>query len=298
MTMSSYSYITSISAKEDIPIAMSALEGGIEFGLLTGTLISGPLADNFGLSILAYLNIGLSVLPLLVLLIFVVEIPRHSKTKATWSNAIGVQHIFRAIKVVFKKRPFHNRLLINLCYVAVYAVSIACAGYATLLFLYFVKQVGLTLTQLSVFSGYLMGVKGLGGPVILVIVKYARMDKMTVAVVSCGGVAFAYIIMSIDVIPYNIWLGGALLAFQSVVYALIRSFQVTLVDENEIGKIFAYDGIAQVFFSLTTVMFFKELYSLTVTVWPAFFLAFCAFLCVISMVVVVCIVRLHENTRA
>ena len=292
MVMSSYSYITSLTSKKNLPIAMAALEGGVEFGLLLGTLISGPFIDRFGLSTLAYLNTGLSTIPLFIILTTTTEIYDESKTNNTWRDAIGVKHLTAAVRCVFKKRQNYNRLLINLCYVSVYAVSIAGAGYTTLSFLYFVKEVGMTLTELSVFSGYLLAVKGLGGPIILAFVKCIKANKTDMTVLSCAGVTFAYIIMSVDAIPHSIWFGGTLFAFQSVVYALIRTFQVSLVDENEVGKIFAYDGVFQVFFSLSTVMFFKELYSLTVVVWPGFFLSFSAFLCLVSMCVAAGIVKL------
>ena len=116
---------------------MAALEGAIEFGLLAGTLISGPLANYDGLENLGYLNIGLSAIPLLLTVLLTVEIHGHSKPHSTWRDAIGTKHIFAAVFCVFKKRKNYNRLLINLCYVVVYAVSIACAGYTTFAFLYY-----------------------------------------------------------------------------------------------------------------------------------------------------------------
>lgn len=294
--MATYSYITRISTPEIMAVTMAVLECSVELGILAGILISGPLADTFGLDSLAYINVGLAFIPVILVMTFVKEIPRENK--AAWRDVVGVRHIFDAIVCVFKARPRYSRLRINLCFVCTYSLSIAAAGYAAVSYLYFVKEEGMTMTQLSVFTAFLMFVKGVGGPVILGLAKrFLHVALPTMATVSCGVLVCGYAIMSINSIPYSIWIGGTLLMFQSVVLALVRSFQVTLVEKDEVGKLFAYDGIVQVVFSLATMMFFKELYSATLLFWPGLFLAFCAFLNIISMLVIVVIFKISPRTN-
>jgi len=295
--MSCYSYITLISSNEKMSFNMVVLEASTEMGFLIGVLASGPLADHFGLDTLSYINVGVSITPIIVLFLAVKEI--HDSQAIAWIDAIGVKYMLDSAKCVFKKRPSYNRLLIHLCYLTNFIGCFSVIGYGANSFLYFTKQLGMSLTQFSLFSAVIEVAIGFGGPAIIFLNnKVFKLDNISFGVLSCAVLALAYIIMSINSIPGGIWIGAALLSFQITIYGIIRSFQVKFVDENEIGKLFAYDGMLKVLFNLVSKMVFKEMYSFSVVVYPSLFLVVCGGLYIFAMLTLILIGRLSRTTSA
>jgi len=288
--MSCYSYITLISSNEKMSFNMVVLEAATDVGILVGLLASGPLFDLVGLDTLSYINVGVSITPVVVLCLTVKEI--HDSQAIKWRDAIGVKYMLDSTKCVVKKRPSYNRLLIHLCYLTNFICCFSVTGFWANSFLYFTKQLGMSLTQYSVFSAAIQIAVSFGGPAIIFLNnKVFKLDDIMFGVLSCAVLALADIIMSIHAIPGGIWIGATLLSFQITIYGIIRSFQVKFVDENEIGKLFAYDGMLKVLFNLVSRMVFKEMYSLSVAVYPSLFLIICGTLYFCAMLTLILIGR-------
>ena len=285
---------------------MAVLEGAGAAGCLIGLLGGGFIESHFGLPITAFVSVGIALAPIMCTAIFTVELsPRVDNSAVSDGSAgtnvsvlrrVGVTRMLDAIQCVFKKRDCSKRIRLNLCYVANAATSMAANGLVVNSFLYFHKQYGLPIENYTIYFSYIMGTVAVGGPLLLkAMTTCMRQSSAVHGMLSAAVLVVGYAIMSVEVIPHCLWIGGALLAFQSVVYASVRSFAVQLVRADEIGKIFAYDAMLQVILQLTSSILFKWIYSLTVEVWAGFFVAFCGFLCSLSAASLLVVSRLSKS---
>lgn len=289
---------------------MAVLEGSAAAGCLVGMLGGGAIQSCLGLSITAFVSAGIALAPILITAIFTVELPPRVNNSAlhcegqgspntSCLNKIGVMRMLDAIKCVFKKREHYKRTRLNLCYLANSAANMAANGLVVNSFLYFHKQYELTISSYTIYFSYLMGVVAVGGPVIMKAASLClKFNSATIGMMAAAFLAIGYAVMSIGVIPHGLWIGGAFLAFQSVVYASARSYAVRLVRTDEIGKIFAYDAMLQVLLQILSAILFKWVYSITVEHWAGFFVAFCGLLCLISSLSLFIVSRLNKTQSA
>ena len=292
--MSSFSYVALITPKEKISVAMAISESSLLAGALIANLINGPIIDGTSLSTLIYINAGLALLPTIIVFVFFTDITSTSVIKYTWRDMIGFNHLLDAFKCVFKKREGNSRLLLNLSFVAYMCIFATIAGLAANGFLYFVKQIGMSMTEYSVFSGVLSALKGIAGPGILWVVKrWIKPDRTSILMGAFSSMAFGYIIMSIDSIPHNAWFGGLFLCTQIVCFGEIRSFQASLCERDELGKLFAYDALLQLLIQLIAATSFRSLYSGSLAFWPGMFLSISAALIFLGMIVVIFIDKIR-----
>ena len=292
--MSSFSYVALITPKSKISVAMSICEGTVLIGILLSNLMSGPVIDATNLSTLAYISAGIAILPLIIVSIFMTDATSISTVQYTWRDVIGVGHLLDAFRCIFKKRDKHSRLLLNLAFAAYTLVFIAVNGSMSDNFLYFVKERGMSLTEYSIFYSILSACKGLGGPAILWLInRFINPHKNNILIGACASIAIGFIILSIESIPYNAWIACIFFCTQTIFFGEIRSFQTSLCDKDELGKLFAYDALIQMTIGTVSTVTFKMLYSATVAVWAGMYLLLCGVFCFIDMIVVTLIDRIQ-----
>lgn len=296
--MSAFSYVALITPEEKRPFHMAISEGTLLFGVLIGTTINGFIIDDFGLDKLAYITAGITVLPLIITVLFVTDVTSTNHSY-TWRDIIGISHILDAFKTVYKKRPGYSRLLLNLSFVMYCFVFLAIQVLMAGSFLYFVKQRGLTYSQYSIFNGYTSAMKSIGGPLVVYIIKrFFKPDDFHFAIGCATSMAIGYTVMSINSIPYSMWIGGTFWLTQTSLFAIIRTTQTTICSKDELGKLFAFDAILQCVLSQTTTIAGKVIYTWSLSFWPGLFLAICAFLIVCSMISIAVYAYFHEKNLA
>lgn len=295
--MSGYSYVVLAVNTENRDFHMAMAEGAIVVGMILSTLASGPAIDNFGLNRSIYVNAGLNLLLLPLIIFGLRDIPKEGAETYRWTDIFTTKNITDAIKCAFKSRPNYTRLLIHLNIASYYFAFCGVTGAGAVTFLFFVKEVGLTVTQYSYFNSISLVLRVFGAPVLLKLTKRFKLDSNNVAVISCGLVSLGYILQSVSMNLLYIFAGTFFLAFQAVMYAVIRSNLASLVAKDELGKIFAYDAIIQVMLSSLCSMTFNYLYQWSLPVWPSMFLAAAALLHIAALIVfiIMAIVKVYQD---
>ena len=292
--MSSYSYMALITPKEKTPLAMSINEGTFLLGLLLGNLISGPIADATDISTLAYINAGFTLIPLIIVSVFMTDALSSSAVQHTWKDIIGIRHLLDAFKCILRKRQKWFRLLLILAFLSYSFGLIAVHGSKSDYFLYFVKQRGMSLTEYSIFNSLMSALQSFGGPAILwVASKFDKQPINSIMMGACASMVFGYTVMAIDSIPYSAWIGCVLFCTQIAFFGEIHSYQTSLVEKDELGKMFAFVAIIQIVIGAACSIGFKTLYAATLTVWPAMFLVIAAGCFLFAMIVITLIDRIQ-----
>lgn len=297
--MSAFSYSALAVDPDKRHYNLAIAEGTVVGGIVIGTLINGPIIDNYGLDTMLFINCGTCVIVIMIVVFLVKDIPKEFSSSFKWRDIVSLSHIFDAVKCVFRPRAKHSRILIHLSVAAYCCIYIAVTGYTALMFLYFVKELGLTLTQFSYFTAIGNFIKASLGPIILILTKKIGINPLDTGVVAAGMVALGYIIQSITTSYAILVTAFIFLAFQSVVFAVIRALLAFIVDRDELGKVFAYDAILQVILNSVASLLFNVLYEHTLTVWPAMFLTVGGILCffgVILMAVISCLKAKDDDT--
>ena len=301
--MSSYAYISRVTRTEDRPLYMTLLEGSSALGCIIGLLGGGMIQTHTGLSTVGFVSAGMALAPFLSTLVFTVELPRADNHNASEQRdtdcmrRIGLTRMLDAIRCVQKRRDDYKRLQLNLCYIAVSTASFSANGLGVNSFLYYHKQNGLTLSGYTLYFAYIMAVVAVGGPLILKLTNSLKLNPATRGALAAAFVALGYCVMALDFIPHGMWIGGAFIACQSVVYASARSYATQLVRVDEIGKVFAYDAMLQVILQISSTILFKWVYSVTVEHWAGFFVALCGFLLILSSISLLLAARLSRATQ-
>jgi len=281
--MTSFSYCGLVARVDNRSLVMGLCEASILVGVFIGNLITGPIIDSIGLPSMAYINAGISLLPLPVL-ILLTDVTTEANLSNNWRNVVKLAHILDAFKCVFKKREGSKRLRLNLVFVSYTCIFMASAGASGNSFLYLVKSKGFSLTLYSVFNSYSAILKTISCPLILYVCKrFIKPQEHTIGLVAISCAAIGYIIVPIDILPYSVWIGVTFFSLDLLAYAVIRSIQLSCCEKNELGLIFAYDAIIQSTFGLTGSIGIKALYSATLTTWNGMYLAICALLTIISL---------------
>lgn len=283
--MASLSYVALITSKDSQGITLAICEGTMLIGVLLGNLINGPIVDATSLSTLAYINAALTLLPVLIVSVFLTDVLPSRGVQRSWKDILGVPHLLDAVKCVFKKRQGHNRLKIHICLAALLCLFMAAHGFTNVSFLYFVKQRQMSMTEYSIFTGMLSALKSIVGPGALTLLKKGfSLDERDIGMFSLAAGTLGYTVMSIDSIPYSAWIGGILLCPEIIFFGIIYSFQIDSCDDDEFGQLFAYNGITKFLLGTVGLAAYQSLYSATLLVWPAAFLAVSAMLSIISMI--------------
>lgn len=281
--MAEFSYTALVTTVEKRAFNMAIAEATIVIGLLIGTTINGFIIDDFGLDKLAYVTAGLSTLPLFVSLIFMTDIVDLTHS-VNWRSIVGFDHLLGAFRTLYKKRPGYSRLLLNLTFVMYGFLYVSTNFFTSGSFLYFVKERGLTMSEYSLFTGFINLMRGVGGPALIYVInKLFRPDEFHFAMGCAVSAVFGYIIMSIDIFPHSMWVGGVFLSTITTYYSIIRANQTRICSRQEVGKMFAFDALMQVIMGNVTNSLTKEIYAQSLLFWPGLFLAISAFLNICGM---------------
>lgn len=288
--MAGFSYVGLSSTEETQSVNMALAEGFVALGTLLGGLISGPIIDKFGIEIMIYILIGVSVLRI-VLTLFIKEVPKPLADRVQLKEALSFRRVVDMFKCIFKRRSNHSRLTLHLTFMAYCGIYCGIAGPASVNFLYLVKEIGLTMTQYSVVLGVTGALRSLLGPLIMFCVKRLKIHEITAAQVVTAVCAFGSIIFSLGPSLYYIWIGSILMTLLLVPMAVIRSLQIKLIGKDDVGKLFAYASILQVILDAVVVTILNRLYSLTLLIWPQFYSAVTALFYIFTLVIMLLMYR-------
>lgn len=298
--MAEFSYVALITSMESRAFHMAVAEGTLGFGMLIGNTINGFIIDDLGLDALAYMTAGIAVLPLILSMVFMRDVVHTSgRVTPSWRDVVGFDHVLDAFKTVYKKREGYNRLLLNLSFVLYSFPFIANIIFASGAFLYFVKEVGFSMSEFSVFNGIRVASVCFGGPILILIVKkIKKVGDLDFAMGCTVVLALAMIIMSQPGIPYGLWVGCILSFPQGCMYALVRTIQTKICGRDELGRLFAFDAIMQCVLTTAMAIGAKVVYTESLIFWPSLFIALCGFmmLCAMIVIVVMSLLRnLHDS---
>lgn len=295
--MSAFSYITRASSSENRHIHISLAEASILLGFLVGNLVNGPIIDNLGLDVMVYTTVGTSLSVVIVVCVFLVDI-RNEDGEFSWKETLKMKYIFAAVKCVFKAREGHSRIILQLCFLA-YSLAYVCAlGFNVLGYLYFVKEVGMTLTYFSLFTSTVHALKAVAGPLILLLAKKLRLNQMTIGQFASVVLVVGYTILSLGTQLQLMWIGGMLLSVDLILFAVVRNLQTKIVERDELGKLFSYDAVVLAITNSAIVLSFDYIYSWSLTFWPQMFLAVAAFACVCSLITLSVIILLIQRSNS
>ena len=143
--MAMLSYHESIPTIQSRAIYMTVAEGATLVGSLIGTLVNGPVINNYGLDTLTYLTAGISLLPGTIALVFFTDITHADNASRSWRYAVGCSHLTNVLRTVNRRRQGHKPLMLNMSFgmysLSIVTVSCSIAGS----FIFFVKQLGFTM---------------------------------------------------------------------------------------------------------------------------------------------------------
>ena len=91
--MATLSYAEHITTVQSIAIYMTVAEGATLVGSLIGTLVNGPVINNYGLDTLTYLTGGISLLPGTIALVFFTDIMHADSASRSWRDVVGCSHL-------------------------------------------------------------------------------------------------------------------------------------------------------------------------------------------------------------
>ena len=296
--MAEFSYIALITPLESRAFHMAVAEGTMGVGFLIGTAINGVIIDNMGLDTLAYLTACVAVIPFFLALVFVRDV-LHTTDPPNWREVVGFSHVLDAFKTIYKKREGYNRVLLNLSFVLYAFPFVGMLIFTSGSFLYFVKELGFSMTEYSIFNSVRVGVICLGSPLLIHIIRRIRKVEDLDFAMGCNILlSLGTIIMSQPSIPASLWIGGIISFPQGAMYALIRAIQTKICGKDELGRLFAFDAIMQCVLTTSVSIGGKFLYTESLAFWPSMFIAISAFMLVCSMIVIIIMSRLsyYNNT--
>lgn len=283
MLMSAFSYISAASRPTSRHIYLGLGEASLTVGVFIASLTNGPIIDNWGLDVLSYINVGFSAVTVAVVIILVPEIYKETAHQYGWKEVLKPHHILDSFKCIFRPRPGKDRFLLNASLTIYTSTFITVQAYTSLNFLYFAKEEGMTLTNFSIFNSVVYASKVLG-PLILWIGKKLKFNMFDVAVFCLTSYTAGYILLSMNGgVSYLQWIGVLLMSGQLGVFAVLRDFQVSIVDKDENGKLFAYDSMIQILCSTVMALAINSLYGWSVTFWPELTFSVCGLIGVFAL---------------
>lgn len=293
------SYVSLVCSKETRHIHLAVAEAAIVGGVLIGTLINGPIIDNWGLDILVYTNVAFCLIAVLIVIFFIPELYKQFARELTWREILWPDQILDTFRCLLKRRPSNGRLLLNLSMVVYTCILITVVGFSTVLYLYLVKELGLSTTQHSIYSAVLSGVKVVLGPSILLLVRRFNVNKFDTAIYMIALAILGYVLLSMGGSIYLLWIGGILLCGQITIVAVLRGLQASIVDEDEMGKLFAWDAFIQIISASLISILYNSLYGWCVSFWPALVFAFSGLLLLFGLVIMcILVIRMNAVNRS
>ncbi|XP_067933863.1 lysosomal proton-coupled steroid conjugate and bile acid symporter SLC46A3-like [Watersipora subatra] len=296
MLVSSFSYLAIVASRDRVAIIMSMCEGTLLAGVLIGNLINGPIIDATSLSTLAYINTGITLSPVLIVVFFVTDVTSTSDNDYTWKDVFNFDRISDVYKFIRKKRKGNTRLTLFLCYITYSCVYLVTTGLSANDFLYFVKNRGMSMTEYSLFSGLLSAAKTILGPMIIYLGRrFVKTDRFNLLMFACTLPPIGLILMSNASIPNSAWIGGVFICTQTSFFGEMRSLQTSLCDKDELGQLFTLDGIVLLVLTTFGSIGYKALYGASLAFWSGSYLALSAFFYICAMAVIIAIHIIVSN---
>jgi hypothetical protein len=170
-------------------------------------------------------------------------------------------------------------------------------GSVAVSFLYFVTEIGMTMTTYSIFNGVSTFIKGVVCPAILYAARKWNWERLNCGLCSVVFMAFGYIILSLGPQISLIWVSAVVGSPMLTTFAVIRNLQVKLVASDEFGKLFAYDGLIQVTLNTLSTIVYNNMYVWSLPFWPQFFAAISAFISILTIIVTAVVIILLQKNR-
>lgn len=284
--MASLSFVAHTIPTEKHPVHMAICEGTLLIGLLLGNTLNGALVSSLGLDTITYINFGLSVLPCFIIVLGVVDttVTRPPSQEWKWTEILGWKNLSSAFRCILKKREGKGRVLLILTFLLYAGPYIAAKGFSSISFLYATKDNGMPMAIYSIFFAYHEAMKGFGGGIVLYITsKWFNIDFFHLMIISTAVQAFGFISMTSLYYPVNIWLGATLFGGYTLVQAQVRCLQAKLCEQNEVGKIFAFDSIFQALMHNAADIAFHSIYGATFQIWSRLCFAISTLILIFTM---------------
>lgn len=294
--MSSLSYIAIIADPASRHISLGIGEAAMMCGAFIGTLTNGPIIDNWGLDVLGYINVGINVITGMVVICLVPEIYKETADKYSWREVLKPHHILDTFKCIFRPRPGKRRLFLNMSLTVYCTLFMTVQVTTSVGFLYFVKEEGMSLTTYSLFNSFAFMSKAIS-MFVLWLSKKMQLDKLDMAIIFSGLHTGAYILLSVNGggVSALQWIAIALMGGHLAVFAVLRNIQVSLVDQDETGKLFAYDAIIQLLCFTVLSIGINLIYGWSVAFWPEFIFSVSSLVGLISLAVMVSLILMIQR---
>ncbi|CAG7818486.1 unnamed protein product [Allacma fusca] len=247
-SLTSFSYISSVTTPENRSTRMALLQGCIILGIPAGLLAGAKLYKSYGFLGVYVTSVVVFAVAVIYGIIFIRD--ENSKLGNTCcSDMVNITAVKETFVTVFIRRDDHKRLFIFLL------ISITCfrtlsqLGNSSCLFLYSRYTFGWTEQEYSLFTTIecfvaMVGVivMSFGG------LKYLKLEDSLVGVISClGFVAGSFLIAFAPRDPSYSWIMyvfATLQMFGGMVSIVTRSMISKIVPGDELGKIYAFVACA------------------------------------------------------
>lgn len=295
--MSGFSYISLASKPGDRAFFLAVGESINILGTIIGNIISGPIIDNFGLDVMVYINVGTCILAALIVVVFVKDINKPGAATFKWKDLFRVDQVADVFRTVYKKRSNYSRLVMHMCYLIYASVYALIVGASSLGFLYFVKEVGLSMTQYSILNAVSTFLKSVTCPAVLYAAKRFNFNQLTGSLFSAVALVFSFISLSLGPQIYFILTFAILSSGFLITFAVMRSIQSNIAARHEFGKIFTFDSLIQVSLNTGVTILFNFIYMHSLSFWPQLFAAFLAFICIFTLALIAGLILLLQKVN-
>ena len=125
----------------------------------------------------------------------------------------------------------------------------------------------------------------------------ASISKYNVAVAAAASSVLAYTTMSLGTSGYLQWMGIALLSGQACITSVLHDFQASLVERDELGKLFACDAFLQAVWGVIATVGYNALYGCLVTWQPQFIFAASSLLFLLALITLCLLIILFQKHK-
>jgi len=299
--MATMSYISLVTSTKNMTLHLSLVEGLLQLAIMAASFVSGPIvaaSDEYGLAIVYVLAAGLNFFAFLDVTFRLRQPPlpapadKHdSLVKIIWDS---LKEYFR---VVFRPRPFWQRTCLQLIAAVFTLTAFAVGSTQDLLFLFFTKEIGKTLTDYTMYSGLTHCIGFFGNTVGLwLLMRVFRFNERDVIVAGVTVTTTAYAFISYSRNDYIYYSSIILQIFRSLPHVGCRAYMAKHVAASEVAAALGYLATLQSITPLFASAAFNSLYPLTLSWWPGFLFVAAAFLCLLCVPILTGIAVLENKS--
>ncbi|CAH1116536.1 unnamed protein product [Phaedon cochleariae] len=288
------SYLTDITTEENRGMRMAIFEAFLAIGVFVGN-ISGPYvfyATNYAsVFLIAAGTVGLS---LLYTMLYIPESVQNVETEGKLKGVFQCRDFTEMIRIPFKRRVKYKRAIILLITGLSMIYIFVMNGDGAVLILFLRGKLHWTLKQYTLYNSA-SNVAWILGTVIGTYF-FEKLLKVTASVIILMGllsVLNGALLLGWATTDYHVYAAAAVRCLGGVISPMMRSLLSSLVQPDEIGKIFSMIMICEFIISLGASPLYTVIYNSTINEDPGIFNFFTAGLYVVNIVIIMIVMSIE-----